>query len=169
MLRVAGCIADRIRFTVPQATEWQHIGNQIDAAMITARANFVSVQLLRFAWLEPHGELDGCTARRIGSITLPSRRAHWHHGGAPIPVSACQLNDCSLALFPPYCVTDWAIFNNAAEYSCLAPKIDLLMYSTFAVQSGRKRSEATPCPRVPVRPVVEHRGGDSSRKMQRSQ
>jgi len=36
----------------------------------------------------------------------------------------------------PYCVTDWAVFNNAADYSCSAPKIDLLMYSTFAVQSG---------------------------------
>ena len=23
----------------------------------------------------------------------------------------------------PYCVTDWAIFNNAAEHSCLAPKL----------------------------------------------
>ena len=23
----------------------------------------------------------------------------------------------------PYCVTNWAIFNNAAEHSCLAPKM----------------------------------------------
>ena len=36
----------------------------------------------------------------------------------------------------PYCVTDLAIFKNAAEHSCLAPKFDLLMYRTFAVQSG---------------------------------
>ena len=36
------CIADRIRLAVPQATEWQRIGNQIDAAMIFARADFVN-------------------------------------------------------------------------------------------------------------------------------
>ena len=29
--------------TVPQATEWQRIGNQIDAAMIFARSNVVDV------------------------------------------------------------------------------------------------------------------------------
>jgi hypothetical protein len=28
---------------VPQATEWQHIGNQIEAAIIFARADFVNV------------------------------------------------------------------------------------------------------------------------------
>ena len=31
----------------PQATEWQHIGNQIDAAFIFARADFVIVHFLR--------------------------------------------------------------------------------------------------------------------------
>ena len=31
------------KLAVPQPTEWQHIGNQIDAAMIFARADFVSV------------------------------------------------------------------------------------------------------------------------------
>jgi hypothetical protein len=36
MHRVAGCIFDRIRPVVPQATEWQGIGNQIDAALIGA-------------------------------------------------------------------------------------------------------------------------------------
>ena len=30
------CIADRVWLAVPQPTEWQHIGNQIDAAMIFA-------------------------------------------------------------------------------------------------------------------------------------
>jgi hypothetical protein len=29
---------------VPQATEWQHVGNQIDAVMIFARAQFVNVR-----------------------------------------------------------------------------------------------------------------------------
>jgi hypothetical protein len=43
MLGVADCICDSIRLTVPEATEWQRIGNQIDAAFIFARADFVSV------------------------------------------------------------------------------------------------------------------------------
>ncbi len=34
------------RPSVPQATEWQRIGNQIDAAMIFARADFVKVRWL---------------------------------------------------------------------------------------------------------------------------
>jgi hypothetical protein len=33
-------------------------------------------------------------------------------------------------------VTDWAIFNNATGALMLSSEIDLLMYSTFAVQSG---------------------------------
>ena len=32
-----------IRRVVPQPTEWQHIGNEIDAAFIFARADFVNV------------------------------------------------------------------------------------------------------------------------------
>jgi hypothetical protein len=32
-----------IRSSVPEPTEWQRIGNQIDAAMISARADFVSL------------------------------------------------------------------------------------------------------------------------------
>ena len=43
MLRVVDCVADRVRLAIPQATEWQRIGNQIDAAMIFARADFVGV------------------------------------------------------------------------------------------------------------------------------
>jgi hypothetical protein len=42
-LRVADCVRHRVRFAVPQTTEWQRIGNQIDAAFIVARADFVSV------------------------------------------------------------------------------------------------------------------------------
>ena len=41
MLRVSDCV---IRFGVPEATEWQHVGNQIDTAFIFARADFVNEQ-----------------------------------------------------------------------------------------------------------------------------
>jgi hypothetical protein len=43
VLRVINCIARRVRPGIPQATEWQRIGNQIDATMIFARADFVNV------------------------------------------------------------------------------------------------------------------------------
>ena len=39
----ADCILDRIRLAVPQPTEWQCIANQIDAAFIFARSDFVNV------------------------------------------------------------------------------------------------------------------------------
>ena len=39
MLCVVDCIADCVWFAVPQPTKWQRIGNQIDTAMIFARAN----------------------------------------------------------------------------------------------------------------------------------
>jgi hypothetical protein len=35
MLCVSDCIANCIRLAVPQATEWQGIGDQIDAAFMT--------------------------------------------------------------------------------------------------------------------------------------
>src|SRR5215471_14120972 len=41
MLCVADCVIWRV---VPQPTEWQHIGNQIDAALIFTRADFVNVR-----------------------------------------------------------------------------------------------------------------------------
>jgi len=37
MLRVSDCVCDCIRLAVQQPTEWQHLGNEIDAAMIFAR------------------------------------------------------------------------------------------------------------------------------------
>ena len=40
------CVVDCIRPGVPQATECQRIGNQIDAAFIFARAHFVNVYFL---------------------------------------------------------------------------------------------------------------------------
>ena len=41
--RIVHCVAGCIWLAVPQPTEWQRIGNQIDAALILARADFVSV------------------------------------------------------------------------------------------------------------------------------
>jgi hypothetical protein len=43
---LADCFAHCIRLAIPQATEWQRIGNQIDTAFIFARADFVSVHHL---------------------------------------------------------------------------------------------------------------------------
>ena len=42
-LCVVDCIADRVWLAIPQATVWQHIGDQIDAAFVFAWSNFVSV------------------------------------------------------------------------------------------------------------------------------
>jgi len=43
VLCVSDCVAGRIWLAVPKATKWQRIGNQIDTAMIFARADFVKV------------------------------------------------------------------------------------------------------------------------------
>jgi len=43
MLGVVDCIGDGFRFAIPQPTEWQRIGNQIDAAFVLARTDFVNV------------------------------------------------------------------------------------------------------------------------------
>ena len=39
MLRVSDCIVDRVGLAMPQPTEWQHVGNEIEAAMIFAWTN----------------------------------------------------------------------------------------------------------------------------------
>ena len=44
MLCVSDCIAYSKRPVIPQTTEWQRIGNQIGAAMIFVRADFVNVR-----------------------------------------------------------------------------------------------------------------------------
>jgi|SRR4029450_6849893 hypothetical protein len=46
MLRVINCVADFVSLAIPQAIEWQRIGNQIDGATIFARAHFVNAVLL---------------------------------------------------------------------------------------------------------------------------
>ena len=43
MLCASDGIRDGVRLAVPQPTEWQRIGDQISAAMIFARTDFVNV------------------------------------------------------------------------------------------------------------------------------
>jgi len=43
MLCVSDCIADRIRLAIPQPTKWERIGDQINAAFIVTRSDFVKV------------------------------------------------------------------------------------------------------------------------------
>jgi hypothetical protein len=50
MLRVADCIANRIRFAVSQATEWQGIADESDAATIFAVADFVNMHGRQVCW-----------------------------------------------------------------------------------------------------------------------
>ena len=52
MLRVVKGIAACVWLAVPQTTEWQSIGNQIDGAMILALADFVNVLRIFFAMLQ---------------------------------------------------------------------------------------------------------------------
>ena len=47
MLCVSDCVRDGVWLAIPKPTEWQRIGNQIDAAMIFARAHFVNVDQLQ--------------------------------------------------------------------------------------------------------------------------
>jgi hypothetical protein len=70
MHRVADCAADRVRFAIQKATEWQRIGNEIEAAMIFARAKFV-----HFAdWLPPNADhlfdVSEINRRSNGAILL---------------------------------------------------------------------------------------------------
>ena len=41
MTRIADRIRDGVRFAIPQPTEWQHIGDEIETPFIFARANCV--------------------------------------------------------------------------------------------------------------------------------
>ena len=42
MLCVSDCVADRAWFAVPQATKWERIGNESDAAFIGSWPDFVN-------------------------------------------------------------------------------------------------------------------------------
>jgi len=44
--RITDCVADCILPSIPEPTEWQHIGNQVNTAMIFARPHFLGVQSL---------------------------------------------------------------------------------------------------------------------------
>ena len=48
MLRVPDCVRDGIRPGVPEATESQRIRNEIEVALVMARAYFVNLHLLFF-------------------------------------------------------------------------------------------------------------------------
>ena len=48
MHRVSDCIREGVRFAMPQPTEWQRIGDEIKAAFVFARADFVKVH--KEAW-----------------------------------------------------------------------------------------------------------------------
>jgi len=43
MLRVSDGVADCIRLAIPQPTEWRRIGDEIEAAFIFARVDFVKM------------------------------------------------------------------------------------------------------------------------------
>jgi hypothetical protein len=47
---VADCIAGSVGSVIPQPTEWQRFGDQIKAAFIFARAEFVNLGCI--AWLD---------------------------------------------------------------------------------------------------------------------
>jgi hypothetical protein len=53
---VADCICDRVRFALPQPTEWQLVGDELDAAFIFTLPNFVNVHSLfatfRLKWAD---------------------------------------------------------------------------------------------------------------------
>jgi hypothetical protein len=65
MLSVSDCVAGCIRLAIPQPAEWQRIGNQINAAMIFAGANFVNVCCRR-----GHGESGRIFESPAGSISM---------------------------------------------------------------------------------------------------
>ena len=44
MLGIPDCIANCTRSVIPQPTEWQHVGHQINAGLIFAGANFVNIE-----------------------------------------------------------------------------------------------------------------------------
>jgi len=45
MLGISDCVRHGIRLAIPQPTEWQNIGNLIDAAMIFARPDLIDVRV----------------------------------------------------------------------------------------------------------------------------
>jgi hypothetical protein len=69
MYGVSDCIVDRVWLAIPQATEWQRIGDQIKAAMIFAGPDLVNVHRNR-RW--HHGRIS-FAAPQSKTILAP----HW--------------------------------------------------------------------------------------------
>ena len=51
MLRVTDCVGDTLSIAIPQPPEWQRIGDEIKAAMIFARTDFLAAALFPFRLL----------------------------------------------------------------------------------------------------------------------
>src|SRR6516164_4100992 len=66
---------DCIRFAIPQPTEWQRVGNQIDAAMILARSDFVNVFELSHRFVLLYHFFCVATRRAKTAESMPMR--HW--------------------------------------------------------------------------------------------
>jgi hypothetical protein len=64
MLSISDCVHDGIRPGVAEPTKWQHIGNEINAAFVFARADFVNVH----ASFNSKGVLEKFT----GSVRSPA-------------------------------------------------------------------------------------------------
>jgi hypothetical protein len=71
MLRVSDCIADCVGLTIQKLTEWQHIGNQIKAAMIFMRELTKSAKPVE-TWAAV-STLDS-SGRTTFVVAAPSRR-----------------------------------------------------------------------------------------------
>ena len=56
--------------SIPQATEWQHIGNEIDAAMVFARADFVNVSVHAAGWGNAMAQSSKASAYRVHRNTV---------------------------------------------------------------------------------------------------
>jgi len=64
-LGVADCVSDCVGFAVPQTTEWQRIGNWIEAAMISGDPRPRASLLLRFISLVLFGEFKQWQTERV--------------------------------------------------------------------------------------------------------
>jgi hypothetical protein len=73
MLGVSDCIAYSNQPAIPQPTEWQRIRDQIDAAMIFKRADFVNVH--HFAAQEiPYLSRKPCSEREYFAVLCVTSR-----------------------------------------------------------------------------------------------
>ena len=53
--RVSDCVVDGVRFGIPQATEWERISEQINAASIFSQSDFVGVHAHKQVWSPSKG------------------------------------------------------------------------------------------------------------------